>query len=88
LEDSVPNVGFFVLSDPFLGSLLSGDTPDVLPAGKASVPYSWEQKLADYGLDEVPDVKLYGVFPHMHERGRRTRNEMCFVARYFTAPLK
>lgn len=150
LQDSVPNVGFFVLSDPFLNSLLSGDTPETLPAGKASVPYSWEQKLADYGLDQVPNVKLYGVFPHMHERGRRysmkvssggtqecaadvqrwdfhwqhmyfykkpfdvaadtavhitcdydtsaddtptypgwgTRNEMCFVALYFTAPLK
>lgn len=150
LEDSVENIGFFVLSDPFLGSLLSGDMPDVLPSGESSVPYSWKKDLADYGLDQVPGVKLYGVFPHMHERGRKysmkvssggkqqcaadvqnwdfhwqhmyfyekpfeisadtavnitcdydtsaddaptypgwgTRNEMCFVALYFTAPIQ
>jgi hypothetical protein len=147
LADSVPNAGFFLLYDPFLGSLLSGDMPEVLPPGQASVPYTWQLKLSDAGVPA--GAKLYGVFPHMHERGQKytmsvlnsaaencaadvqhwdfhwqhmyfykspfemgtdtrvkvtcdydtsgdsdptypgwgTRNEMCFVALYFTAPL-
>jgi len=70
LADQVERVGLFVLNDPFLNTL-GDDEPAQLAPGKASVKYTWSQKLADFGLDQVPDLQLNGVMPHMHQLGRK-----------------
>ena len=70
LADEVERVGLFVLNDPFLDTL-GNATPAQLAPGKASVKYNWSQKLADFGLAEVPDVQLNGIMPHMHQLGRK-----------------
>jgi hypothetical protein len=69
--DDVENVGFFVLNDPLLGSLLSGGDPDVLPPGEASFEYTWNETVAELGFEDVPQIALHGIIPHMHERGRK-----------------
>lgn len=71
MTDEVEREGMFALVDELL---FSGDT---LPAGKESVPYTWEldlsEPLAQLGVDRLD---VYGVFPHMHELGRRQRIEL------------
>ena len=71
LAEQVERVGLFVLIDPFLSSLYDDDTPAQLAPGKASVKYNWSMTLADYGLDQIPDLQLNGVMPHMHQLGRK-----------------
>jgi hypothetical protein len=71
LVPSVKNVGVFVLHDALLDSLYS-DSPQALEPGKSSVKVSWQQPLGDY-FGTTPNVKLYGVMPHMHQRGHRYR---------------
>jgi hypothetical protein len=68
LAPSVENVGIFQLPDGLLESLYS-PVPDQLPAGLASVPYTWKRSLRELGFDDVPGLKLAGVMPHMHQRG-------------------
>ena len=70
MAPEVPNLGIFLLVDPLLDSLYSG-TPDTLAPGLSSVKYTWQATLAEFGLSELPNLKLYGAMPHMHERGRR-----------------
>ncbi len=76
LKDSVPIEGFFDLPDPFLDSL-EEDVPAQLEPGKDSVKYVWELPigayLATFGIQETD---LYGVFPHMHQRGRKMLIEL------------
>jgi hypothetical protein len=71
LEDQVEREGFFLLPDALLDTLFE-EEPYALPAGQASVEYTWELPaddiLAGFGL---PSVDVYGVFPHMHAYGRR-----------------
>jgi hypothetical protein len=71
LASSVNNVGVFVLDDPFLASLYDG-VPQMLEPNQPSVKFTWERDLSDY-FGEMPNVKLYGVMPHMHERGHQYR---------------
>lgn len=73
--DSVEREGYFDLPDDFLTSLYS-PTPAQLAPGQASVEFSF-----DYALDYLPffgvqSADLYGVFPHMHQRGRKLRVEL------------
>jgi len=73
--DSVEREGYFDLPDDFLSSLGSG-TPASLAPGQASVEYSF-----DYSLNYLPSLgvqtaDLYGVFPHMHQRGRKLKVEL------------
>lgn len=73
--DSVEREGYFDLPDEFLTSLGSG-TPAQLEPGKASVTYTF-----DYKFDYLPflgaqSADLYGVFPHMHQRGRKLKVEL------------
>jgi hypothetical protein len=68
LASQVANLGLFQLPDGLLESL-GNPVPDQLPAGQASVPYTWKRSLSELGLDGVPGLKLYGVMPHMHQRG-------------------
>lgn len=69
LTDQVENVGIFALPDPLLESLYEPPSHQLEP-GKPSVVYEWKRGLQELGLDKVPELKLYGVMPHMHERGR------------------
>jgi hypothetical protein len=73
--DTVEREGFFNLPDDFLGSLFSGN-PEQLEPGKPSVTYTF-----DHSLDYLPflgaqTADLYGILPHMHQRGRKFRVEL------------
>ncbi|MCA9714383.1 MAG: hypothetical protein H6713_14600 [Myxococcales bacterium] len=69
--DSVEREGFFELPDGFLDTLFSGD-PASLPAGQSSVKFTWDMQLDGY-LEwlNIDSLDVYGVFPHMHEFGRK-----------------
>lgn len=71
LAPSVKKVGVFVLDDPFLDTLYD-DVPASLAPGQSSVQYSWQTDVNGY-FGDLPNVKLYGVMPHMHQRGRSYR---------------
>jgi hypothetical protein len=68
LEDRVDREGFFLLPDGFLTTLFFGQ-PAQLEAGKESVPFTWKSSLRDFGIEGT--YQLYGVAPHMHQRGRK-----------------
>ncbi|HEU4536698.1 MAG TPA: hypothetical protein VFS00_21380, partial [Polyangiaceae bacterium] len=73
LADRTAREGVFLDIDPFLGSLLRG-TPDAVPPGLAEAPYQWElayERLvaSQFGAAPPPYLEVFGVFPHMHERG-------------------
>lgn len=76
VAEEVERVGVFGLPDAFLDTADTGD-PDSLEPGKESVPYTWEmgvdEILAAFGVDRLD---VYGIFPHMHELGRRFRFEI------------
>ncbi len=72
LASQVERVGIFILKDPFL-STLGDEKPALLAPGKASVKYTWSQRLQDFGLAGIPDLQLNGVMPHMHQLGRKYR---------------
>lgn len=77
LEDSVAREGFFILPDLFIETIESSE-PASLEPRQASVEYTWEldvgQALAEFGLPNT--VEVHGVFPHMHEYGRKLRVEL------------
>lgn len=76
LKDSVPIEGFFDLPDPFLDSL-EEPVPAQLEPGKDSVKYVWELPIGAYlATLGVQETDLYGVFPHMHQRGRKMLIEL------------
>lgn len=74
--DSVEREGHFSLPDDLLQSLATGD-PIQLAPGEASVKYSFDFDLGDwlpyYGAQTGA---LHGVFPHMHQRGRKLTVEL------------
>lgn len=76
LADQVDLEAIYVSLDPFLDTLYD-DPPASLAPGRASASYTWEVPvgawLADLGL---PSARLWGLFPHMHERGRTMRVEL------------
>jgi len=61
-------VGLFGLVDPLLDSL-NDPVPASLPPGRPSARYTWRRGMAELGLTELPAPKLWGVMPHMHQRG-------------------
>lgn len=69
LADRVESIGVFAVIDPLLSSIQTPE-PHVLPPGQASTLYTWKVALEDVGITP-PELKLYGVMPHMHERGRK-----------------
>jgi hypothetical protein len=76
LEEAVEREGFMMLPDPFLDSIFQGE-PIELPAGEASVEYTWELPVA--ALLEgsgLTSMDLFGVFPHMHAYGRAMHLEI------------
>ena len=76
LADSVPREGFFNLPDPFLESL--GEAmPAKLEPGQDAVEYTWELPVGLYLASlGILETDLYGVFPHMHQRGRKMTIEL------------
>mgnify|MGYP002777812993 CR=1 FL=1 len=73
--DEVAREGFFDLPDPLLGSLLEGDPVELEP-GKPSVKYTWEYDFSYLPFFGVQAADLYGIFPHMHQRGRKMQVEL------------
>jgi hypothetical protein len=75
LADSVERQAVYVLPDPMLESL-GTEEPVVLPAGQASVPYTWTRSIAEMmGTTNAP-LELISLGAHMHERGRRWTLEL------------
>jgi hypothetical protein len=80
LAQHVPNLALFAVPDALLESLFD-DEPDTLEPGKASVLYSFERTVQELDLEDstggalaatrLAELKLWGVMPHMHERGRK-----------------
>lgn len=78
LKDGVLSEGVNVLDDGFLKTL-STETPASLPPGDSSTVFSWEVSFEEleafaqtyYGYEgALPELKIYGVYPHMHGLGR------------------
>jgi hypothetical protein len=70
LAPHVKNVGLFAVQDELLGTLFEGE-PTTLPPGQRSTLYHWSESARGLGLRDMPDAKLQGVMPHMHQLGRK-----------------
>jgi hypothetical protein len=80
LAEHVPNLALFAVPDALLESLFD-DEPDTLEPGKASVLYSFKRTVEELDLEDstgasldstrLAELKLWGVMPHMHERGHK-----------------
>lgn len=71
LADKVARVGFFDLIDPFIDTLYQ-QPPAMLEPGKESVKFAWSVDIGKYYVGPGQrQVEVYGIFPHMHERGRK-----------------
>ena len=68
LKDRVEREGFFLLPDGFLTTLFFGN-PAQLEPGKESVLFTWKSTLRELGIRG--SYQLYGIAPHMHQRGRK-----------------
>lgn len=66
------NIALFPLVDPFLDSIRNSK-PEQLAPGKSSVKFSWQRSIPQIGLSGVPELRLRGVMPHMHELGHKYR---------------
>jgi len=73
LAASVERVGIFSLPDPFLRSLSSPQGSASLAPGQSSIKFTWTATVTDLKLGSIPGLTLYGVGPHMHERGHKYR---------------
>jgi hypothetical protein len=69
-EPTVERPAFFLLEDPFLSSIYGG-APAQLAPGQASVKYTWEESGEQMGLPPGAQTQILGIFPHMHQRGRK-----------------
>lgn len=72
LADAVEREGFMQLPDPFLDTVFEG-MPASLPPGLESTDYAWDLPIAEALLPGSTGYEIHGVFPHMHERGRKMR---------------
>ncbi len=73
--DSVEREGYFDLPDDFLSSLFGG-VPAQLEPGKASVEYTFDYDFSYLPFLGAKTADLYGVFPHMHQRGKKLKVEL------------
>ncbi|WP_428264004.1 hypothetical protein [Haliangium sp.] len=75
-RDRVEREGLFELPDGLIDAYVDGQ-PVALPPGQDSFEFTWEgeysAEMAALGVDHID---LYGVFPHMHERGRSWQLEI------------
>lgn len=79
-QDSVAREGFFLLPDPLLSSLNSS-SPHALAPGMENEQYTWQMTFNRF-LEPpfVTQLDLYGVFPHMHERGKKLRAKLDYAS--------
>ncbi|PCC70273.1 Copper type II ascorbate-dependent monooxygenase, C-terminal domain [Nannocystis exedens] len=72
LEDSVEREGVFLLVDHFIDTLFDAE-PASLPPGKPDARYEFEDDIGNWLLTELgaESLEVHGIFPHMHERGRK-----------------
>lgn len=71
MADEVEREGKQSLVDPFLFSAVLGK-PQSLPPGQERTSYTWEMSLNEAMFEANPEdeeVDVYGLLPHMHERG-------------------
>jgi len=71
MADEVAREGKQSLVDPFLFSAVLGN-PESLPPGQERTSYTWEMSLNEAMFESNPtdgEVDVYGLLPHMHERG-------------------
>lgn len=61
--------------DLFIDTLFTG-APATLAPGEASVKYTWDVDIGAWYVEGEGEVEVHGIFPHMHERGRRWRAEL------------
>lgn len=73
--DSVAREGFFDLPDRFLDTLFDGD-PAQLEPGDPAATYTWEYNFNYLPLFGIQQAELHGIFPHMHQRGRKMHVEL------------
>ncbi|HEX6241078.1 MAG TPA: cytochrome c, partial [Polyangiales bacterium] len=80
LASQVRNLAIFATPDALLESLFVSPEPHTLEPGKPSVLYSFKRSLAELELEDddgslsasqSAELKLWGVMPHMHERGHK-----------------
>lgn len=67
--DSVARESFMTINDEFLATAFGN--PKQLEPGKESVVFSWNAPLYEFFGSGNGDLEVMGVFPHMHEYGRR-----------------
>ena len=68
-EDTVEHPGFMELPDLFIATLEDAE-PASLPAADAAASFEWELPLGAYAVQSGFDnFEIWGVLPHMHERG-------------------
>lgn len=75
LDPSVEREGMMQLPDPFLDTIF-GESPASLPPGLAATDYAWEFPVAAVLPPGVTGFDIYGVYPHMHERGKKMRMDI------------
>ena len=72
--DTVDREAWIVLHDPFLFTEIFAGKGHPLEAGKSEVPFNWKATLDNLShtlpKEAGTDLQMYGVFPHMHKRGR------------------
>lgn len=73
--NSVEREGWMELPDPFLDTIF-GESPASLPPGQASTTYTWDYPVGDAMPPGVSGLEIYGVYPHMHERGTQMRMDV------------
>ena len=77
LDDEVEHELYFALADGLITSALYGPFHDVIPPGEEAYEYEWSMMGDDVWLYAAQspfsvggtDYKLWGVMPHMHQRG-------------------
>lgn len=77
LADEVERPAFVENFDMFVGTLFQGE-PATLAPDQAKVTYTWDAPLGEWFVTPLglESMTLYGIFPHMHERGRKWRIEL------------
>jgi hypothetical protein len=79
LAPQVQNIAIFATPDALLESIF-GPEPQSLEPGKRSVLFSFTRSVAELELEDddgllsptqLSQLKLWGVMPHMHARGRK-----------------
>jgi hypothetical protein len=75
LAESVARPAFVDMVDLFIATLFDGEPGSIEP-GKPKVDVTWDADIGAWYVQSETPVEVHGVFPHMHERGRKWRAEL------------